>query len=222
MMTQKKDSYHHGNLKQTLLDVAFESLHHQSLEQLSLRNLAKTVGVTPTAVYNHFSDKTALLLETKFRAFDFFHQVLSDSCKDLPEDASEECIRCLGKAYLNFSIQFPYLFELLFSWSVEPSKIPPHLIEAGVKSEHLIQDLVKQLLRQNGKELSEKEAAIGSFSSWSLAHGISMLFQAGAVRAATYCNKWPADFDLDDPLKRDLILDQVVDVLIAGLKAQLS
>ena len=220
-MAQKKDSYHHGNLKQTLLDVAFESLHQQSLEQLSLRSLAKTVGVTPTAVYNHFSDKTALLLGTKYRAFEFFHEVLSDSCKDLPDDAIEDRIRLLGKAYLNFSIQFPYLFELLFSWSVEPDKIPPHLIEAGVKSEHLIQDLVIQLLAQNGKKLSDSEAAIGSFSGWALAHGISMLFQAGAVRAVTYCNKWPVDFDLDDPAKREIIVDQVVAVLIAGLKHQL-
>ncbi|WP_428243153.1 TetR/AcrR family transcriptional regulator [Gynuella sp.] len=220
MDTPKKDSYHHGNLKQTLLDVAFESLHQQSHEQLSLRQLAKTVGVTPTAVYNHFSDKVALLMETKLKAFEFFHQVLSDDCRDMPPDATEARLRRLGKSYLNFSIEYPYLFELLFSWNVDPEKIPPHLTEAGVESERLIQEVVKQLLRENGRELSEYESAIGSFVSWALAHGVCTLFQAGAVRAAAHINTWPAEVNLDDPIKRDAIIDQVIEVLIAGLKSR--
>ncbi|MFO7551396.1 MAG: helix-turn-helix domain-containing protein, partial [Haliea sp.] len=54
-------SYHHGNLRAELLDTAVEELETQGVEALSLRALARGIGVSQTAPYRHFSDKGDLL-----------------------------------------------------------------------------------------------------------------------------------------------------------------
>ena len=48
--------YHHGNVKEALIDVAMKLIEANEVEMISLRRLSKEVGVTPSAVYNHFSD----------------------------------------------------------------------------------------------------------------------------------------------------------------------
>jgi AcrR family transcriptional regulator len=54
-------NYHHGNLRAELLDTALQRLHEEGVEALSLRALARSVGVSQTAPYRHFSDKNDLL-----------------------------------------------------------------------------------------------------------------------------------------------------------------
>jgi AcrR family transcriptional regulator len=62
-MTQDllKPNYHHGSLRDALLDAALVRLQADGVAKLSLRALAADVGVSPTAVYRHFEDKSALL-----------------------------------------------------------------------------------------------------------------------------------------------------------------
>lgn len=67
--TEHKDTYHHGNLRESLLSTALEFLQTDTLDNLSLRALAKRVGVSPTAVYSHFADKIELLIDVRTLGF---------------------------------------------------------------------------------------------------------------------------------------------------------
>ena len=61
MSISKSASYHHGNLRQALIDAAVGALQTEGIEALSLRKLAKDIGVSHNAPYMHFEDKEALL-----------------------------------------------------------------------------------------------------------------------------------------------------------------
>ena len=66
-MTAPSRGYHHGDLRAALLDAGLDLLKSGSAETLSLREVARRVGVSPTAVYRHFPDKAALLKELCIR-----------------------------------------------------------------------------------------------------------------------------------------------------------
>ena len=62
-------AYHHGNLRAELLDTAIEQLREQGTEDLSLRALARAIGVSQTAPYRHFADKGELLAAMATRGY---------------------------------------------------------------------------------------------------------------------------------------------------------
>ncbi|MEX1056272.1 MAG: TetR/AcrR family transcriptional regulator, partial [Natronospirillum sp.] len=218
MTEPPRSNYHHGNLKEALLNAAFETLEHTDLGKLSLRGLARQVGVTPTAAYSHFSDKIALLVELKTVAFARFEGYLSQAVHLVPTDDPENRIRALGRAYLTFAREHPSLFNLLFSWTPELNRITPECMEAGARGEELLRHEVSQLLRASGCEMTEYQAAVASFSAWSMVHGVTSLLQAGTVDAATFCHNWPAEFSTDNPEAQAKVLEHVLSIQLAGLK----
>ncbi len=81
MLTEEQKSsprYHHGNVKKALIDVAMTLLEENQLARISLRRLSKEVGVTPSAVYNHFVDKDALMLAIKMRVYEDFNSFFEE------------------------------------------------------------------------------------------------------------------------------------------------
>src|SRR5690554_4646812 len=99
MSQHKKSAYHHGNLKAALIEAGFQALETGSLDDLSLRSIAKAVGVTPTAAYNHFADKTALMVEMKTEGFKVFDAVLQESLSVVEATTAEGKVRAMARAY---------------------------------------------------------------------------------------------------------------------------
>lgn len=220
MSRSKKDRYHHGNLKQDLLTTALEALETEGLEKLSLRGLAKTLGVTPTAVYSHFSDKIALLIDLRTLGFQQLGDAIRDALAALPHTCSAEVrLRELGKAYVRFAVNNPHLFDLLFSWTPDFARITPECAEEGCSGEKVVRDTIIELLQEQGLELSEYQAAVASFSTWSLVHGISTLLKSGSVEGAIHCEHWPPSFSAAYPESQAKILDHLLSIQIEGLKA---
>ena len=61
-----KTSYHHGNLKNTILDEVLELLNYKSFDEISFRSISRNIGVVSSAPYNHFKDKKHLIKEVIF------------------------------------------------------------------------------------------------------------------------------------------------------------
>ena len=61
-----KTSYHHGNLKATILNEALRLLNHKSFDEISFRSISRNIGVVSSAPYNHFKDKNHLIEEIIF------------------------------------------------------------------------------------------------------------------------------------------------------------
>lgn len=109
--------YHHGNLKEALLERALESLE-QGDALPSLRALARGEGVTIASVYRHFNDREALVGELAERSFGalaerFEKALLSGSSADSQAEAADR-FRALAQAYLEFATDQPNLFRIAF------------------------------------------------------------------------------------------------------------
>lgn len=109
----EKKPYHHGNLHETLLEESMAMIHEEGMSQFSLRKLAKRVGVSPTACYNHFSNMEDLLSAiTEYIDARFTEAVEKGVEKSLsnPRNLMIE----LGKEYVSFFAENPFYFSYIF------------------------------------------------------------------------------------------------------------
>lgn len=105
-------SYHHGNLREELLERAAEVIAEDGVEALSLRALARDLGVSHAAPRRHFDDRCALLVELAREGF----RRSIDAMKRSAERAGTDPIaryRALGRAYVQFALDHPSYFRAI-------------------------------------------------------------------------------------------------------------
>lgn len=162
-------AYHHGNLRAALIEAGLAALEGHDRSELSLRGLARDVGVSANAAYRHFADKSALLNALAAEGFRRFTATLERAGADLA-DASER-FRAAGRAYVRFACEHPALFRLMFSGPTTTGHDPELQREAGAAFNHLRQSAAAEL----GTAISEPRAALHALGCWALVHGLSHL-----------------------------------------------
>ncbi|WP_433574424.1 TetR/AcrR family transcriptional regulator [Nocardia brasiliensis] len=113
--------YHHGDLRNRLLERAEQALREQGVEQLSLRQLARDVGVTHNAPSRHFADKQALLdalAVAGFQRIGAAFDAVAAQAEPLPFEGR---FRVLARAYLDFALANPALLTLMFARKHSPT-----------------------------------------------------------------------------------------------------
>ena len=213
--TKQNGSYHHGNLKRALVDAYIELLETVPVEKLSLRKLAGHVGVAPTAVYNHFADKEALRSEIKLRCLRHFTEYLNNSSEG--EQSPEKRIRNLGRAYFQYSVEHVRYFEMMFQDELPDESITQELIDASTAAEMSVRSAVVDLLRKHNLPLNPYTEGLGTFTCWSLAHGVSALAAKHVNHNACMSGRWPQEFMLCDKESIKASFGAMTDVLVAGL-----
>jgi len=163
--------YHHGNLKQALIDNALDLIKGQGVEKLSLRKLAATIGVNQTALYSHFKNKNELLAELARQGY----SALALRMKRLEEQnlKHDAVLMALSRSYIEFAQENPEIFKLMFSPSFsELHKNDPELWTTSEQSFHIYERIIQNYLQQKGSELQPKLAAL---AVWSFMHGFCHL-----------------------------------------------
>lgn len=107
----EKKPYHFGNLKETLIEQGLELIHEEGLEKFSLRKVAKKVGVSATACYNHFGNFDALIQGMYAYVIDKFAATLRQAVEDNP---CRYVTISMGVAYVSFFAKHPHYFNFLF------------------------------------------------------------------------------------------------------------
>ena len=164
------ESYHHGSLREALIEAGIASLEGADGKDVSLRALAREVGVSPTAVYRHFPDKQALMVALAQEGLSLLaaqQRAAADKVGGGIEGFTET-----GRAYVRFALSHPALFRLIFTQG-EP-------LELGD-----IPDDASALLITKTRSLSSdpKQAEVMALQAWSIAHGIAMLMLDGRIPA---------------------------------------
>jgi len=169
--------YHHGDLRAALVAAGLDLLKNRAADALSLREVARVVGVSATAVYRHFPDKKALL-----------YALCSEGAEALGR-AQEEAMRAAaggvagfdatGRAYVRFALAHPALYRLMMS--VHPSREMMGGEATAISGAmRLLLDNVAELLPSGSTEHERRLAAI---HAWCLVHGMAMLMLDGQVPA---------------------------------------
>lgn len=113
MKAKKTSPYHHGNLKEALLQTALERIACDGIDTITLRDLTQRLGTSRSAVYRHFSSKEALILgviEKGYEQLDYlFTPIFQDKTRSV-----DERFEAMGRAYLDFAIEHPNVYRLLF------------------------------------------------------------------------------------------------------------
>ena len=162
-----RDTYHHGSLKEACLEQGIALLKEVGVEKFSLREVARRVGVTPTALYHHFPDKNDLLAELAEIGLSRF-RVLFETQPDARESPSDRLLR-LAHAYLDFFEDLPFFLDIMFAPTFEEY---PNVQE--VRGALFL--LLLENLRQIG--IPEEDVAHVALWCWSAVHGLAALTKA--------------------------------------------
>ncbi len=190
-------------------------MESEPVQNLSLRRLAKEVGITPTAVYNHFSDKDALVAAIKLESFDYFNEFLRSHCSDIEDP--EIIFRELGVAYYRFSKQSPSQFDVLFNYAIPAEANTEELIQTACQGQELLKNVIQAILIKKNKPFDEELLIKASIMSWTHIHGLVTLTASGSIKTSAECQEWPKKFALEeDKDVEDMIADHV-SVLINGM-----
>ena len=165
-----RDQYHHGDLAQQARDSARGVLDQHGDAAISLRALARQLGVTPPALYRHFSDRETLLAEL---AADGFRQ-LAAALHAVPIDPPRDALIGIGVAYVRFADQYPNRYRLMFGGGVLPRGVHPHLDEAGSNAFAVLEQTICRA-RDSGYLRNDQPVPQLTAVAWALVHGLSLL-----------------------------------------------
>jgi AcrR family transcriptional regulator len=167
---QKTDTYHHGDLRKSLLRSAESILKREGLSALSLRATARAAGVSHAAPAHHFPDLSSLLSALAAEGLDR----LSDNLVETAKKGGDTPIE-LAKTYIGFAKANPALFQLMSDPIRLDSKNPA--LQAARKRGIAI------LAGTRGADMENPTLAqVGAITAnWALIHGLSILLSAGRL-----------------------------------------
>lgn len=207
--------YHHGNVKEALINAAMTFIASDNAELISLRRLSKEIGITPSAVYNHFADKDALMLAVKIRIYESFNRFFEQSttAADNPEQALLEI--CL--AYYHFSRSFPAEFRFLFDSTLPMEWSTAETVEICCRSIVKTRNLVFDIYRKYQIPYSEETVVNTTLLIWSQLHGIVSLRNSGSIAAAVAYQDWPQNCALKKDTQVESLIEEHIQIILNGL-----
>ncbi|MGJ4927018.1 TetR/AcrR family transcriptional regulator [Bradyrhizobium sp. HKCCYLS2038] len=169
--------YHHGNLKEALLQAALDLIAQKGAAGFTFADAARMAGVSPAAPYRHFRDRDELLSSIAQRGFEQFEAQLSAAWDDGRPDTVTAFER-VGKAYLAFARSEPAFYSAMFESGV-PADSTPGLLAAGERAFGVIRAAAERLAALAPAGVPRPPAMMMALHIWSMAHGIASLFARG-------------------------------------------
>ena len=158
-------AYHHGDLRNALLDAARTILEEESLSQLSLRAVARRAGVSHAAPYRHFPNHESLLVELAIEGFVELRKDLQSAGNS--GDAESDRIAKIGAAYMRFVVRRPELTSLMFGAQLPNRDAFPEL---GTAADAIGAEIGAAL----------HDSALG-LAVWAAVHGLAMLILRNVI-----------------------------------------
>jgi AcrR family transcriptional regulator len=175
-MDSKK--YHHGDLKNALIQAGAQILVEEGAQGLSLRKVAQRAGVSHSAPYAHFSDKQALIAAISTEGFNQLYIQLDAATTPYAGDAKNQLIEG-ARAYARFATQNLDTFKIMFSGILEKEKEYPAFVEISQKTFSLVLGIVQAC--QSAGLLRPASPELMAVSVWGQVHGIISLALEGQV-----------------------------------------
>lgn len=200
-----RDSYHHGDLHNSLLEAADCLLEQTGAAKLSLREVAKHAGVSHTAPYRHFKNRAAMLEAIAIAGFGRLKLLMEQAEASAPND-SEAQLRAAGLAYLQLAVNNPEHTRLMFGGMMKDVPEDGHLYAAAEESYAAIYRIIDTGRARGVFGGSDTDTVV--LTAWALVHGLTMLILGTQkVNPAT-----PAELD-------ELTLS-VTEHLLQGIRAR--
>ena len=165
-----KGGYHHGDLRQQLVNAAREIISENGMDRFSISAACKAAGVSTAAPYRHFSDKDDLLIDVKIDAMRRKAALMEERAAQHPR-GTHESIAAIGEAYVDFAIEDPNMFRMVFSGMNEHPRKP----ELAVEGQATYGVLLGEVARFLGRDGIDDKVMMAAFPLWTFVHGLSAL-----------------------------------------------
>ena len=167
-------SYHHGNLKEALIEAARRFIAERGIGGFTLVDAARLVGVTPAALYRHFRGREALLEEVAGRGFSDLAERLARALTG--RGTPLERFTRMGEAYLAFAEEEPGYYAAIFETRGLPAAVPN--AEAGPRPSpfDLLVDALQSTFPEGFGGVAPRFVAL---EVWALSHGLATLAASG-------------------------------------------
>jgi AcrR family transcriptional regulator len=163
-------------LKEACIQAAREVIAERGIEGLSMRDVARRLGISHQAPYRHFPSRDHLLAEIMRRCFEDFANFLDQSAHAHPDDG----LRGMGQAYMSYASRKPLEYRLMFGTPWPEPAAHPELVKHAV---HAFDVLRKALLQQHGKKKDAKrQAELEAMFIWSALHGLATIEHANVMQ----------------------------------------
>lgn len=178
----KQENYHHGDLKNALIEAGIKIVGNEGMKALSLRKVAATCGVSHAAPYNHFKTKEELLEAMQQHITNQFAEQLQETLEN--HTGQTDVLIELGCAYLRFFITNPHYYSFIFGQvgiscdfdSLENNSYPPF---------NIFKKAAIDRFRSSDKPESEYMKSI--LAMWSVAHGFTGFATMNTIK---YSGDW--------------------------------
>ncbi|MFZ5571843.1 MAG: TetR/AcrR family transcriptional regulator [Thermodesulfobacteriota bacterium] len=166
------NTYHHGNLQNTLIQATLELIGKKGVEAFTIREVARRAGVSHAAPYRHFKDKDTLLAAVAKEGFDTMVRHMRDRIAECPEDRLRQFQNC-GIAYIEFAIRHPAHYRVMFGPAKSRSRETEAVRESAAAAFQTLLDCIAAC--QAAGLVRSGELPDMALSAWSLVHGFAML-----------------------------------------------
>lgn len=201
-------AYHHGDLRSALIDAGLTLARDGGVAALGLREVTRSVGVTPSAAYRHFADLRALTLAVAAEAQNRFAAAIEarirrEAVSDEPSRRAVEALRGVGLGYIEFAVTEPGWFELAVLTHDERDGAVVMTAGAVPPPFALLLTALDDMVAAGALSPQRREHA--EWACWSAVHGFADIATRGPMRG-------------QDRAVVDALSELVVDTIIAGLR----
>lgn len=168
-----KRGYHHGNLRQALVDAALDLIREKGPTGFTLSEAAKRAGVTPAAVYRHFEGREDLIAEAARQGYEIFADLMQYAY-DKGQPSALAAFEATGRAYLAFARRHPGHYIAMFESGISVNRTPA-LAAVAQKAWAVLEKAAEDLSQHIPKE-KRPPASMFSAHIWAMSHGVVELF----------------------------------------------
>ena len=172
-----KRGYHHGNLRQALVEIALDLITERGPSGFTLSEAAKGAGVTPAAVYRHFEGREELIAEVARQGYAIFADLMVYAY-DEGRPSALAAFEATGRAYLAFSARYPGHYVAMFESGISVNRTS-ELAEVAARAFRVLEQAAEDLSKHIPPD---KRPPPQMFSAhiWALSHGVVELFSRGS------------------------------------------
>ncbi|MBU0992534.1 MAG: TetR/AcrR family transcriptional regulator [Proteobacteria bacterium] len=180
---QIKKSYHHGHLRDALINAALKLIEKKGVKGLTLREIAKHAKVSHSAPYRHFKDKADLLTAVAVEGFETLVKETHKRFETVSGDPLSR-FRESGLAYIDFAIAHPSHFRVMFGLGENRQQTPPALKKASGESFRILLDSI--MACQEKTYIKAGDPMELALCAWSIVHGFATLYIEGYIKKYDY------------------------------------
>jgi AcrR family transcriptional regulator len=173
---RRRKTYHHGNLREALLEAAIRLISEVGPEGFTLREVARRAGVSHNAPYRHFRDREDVLAAVAAQGFRELTRAMLDASEKEPDAVNR--LKRAGVAYVAFALRRPEHFAVMFDAPVSKD-LSGESARASEESFGTLVNLVRRC--QDEGQLVSGSTTDLALLAWTMVHGIAKLAVAGRL-----------------------------------------